>query len=98
MPRGQPLVRGDCPARACANCDTLRFLKYAQMTPVGRTGHHFCRTEYRETGVFDEQPWDFTCDGFVPRKRTHQKNKTVLPGTVPVVHAPKDYEPAVAVC
>ena len=91
MPRGEP--HDECPAVACANCGTLRFLKYPSMTPFGRTGHTFCRDEYRETGEFDEQPWDFTCGAFKKRRRIKNPGKPDVVDAVPVVLAPLGYEP-----
>jgi len=73
---------------ACANCGHLRFLKYQEMTRFGRTGLHFCRIQYRDTGEFENQPWDYTCPDFEERRRKHDGNKRLQVEAVPIVEDP----------
>lgn len=81
MPRGRVADPSFERPVTCANCQRMRFLRYSEASPYGVTGVHFCRLRYTETGAFDRQPWNFTCEDFVGRESD----------AVPVVAAPPGY-------
>jgi hypothetical protein len=92
MTRGEQIIRECDRASACSNCGNLRFLKFLEPTRFGIHGRWFCQVAYRETGDFESQPWDFTCEDFKQRGRHRDGQKRIHPDEVPVVAAMEEWE------